>query len=100
MDFYDRGALVSMLIGAIVIVLGAEFYGVPRTRVPYVDEVAGSSPEPRRAAVVPIGSSPEWLLHCVVDGRRDKSDPGDRVDDPDLIGSDHTKQDWPRPECR
>jgi hypothetical protein len=41
MDFYDRGALVSMLIGAIVIVLGAEFYGVLRTRVPYVDEVAG-----------------------------------------------------------
>ncbi|GAB11529.1 hypothetical protein GOARA_076_00390 [Gordonia araii NBRC 100433] len=38
MDFYDRGALVSMLIGAIVIVLGAEFYGVLRTRVPYVDE--------------------------------------------------------------
>ncbi len=41
MGFYDRGALVSMLIGAIVIVLGAEFYGVLRTRVPYVDEVAG-----------------------------------------------------------
>ena len=40
MDFYDRGALVSMLIGAIVIVLGAEFYGVLRTRVPYVDEVS------------------------------------------------------------
>ena len=41
MDFYDRGALVSMLIGAIVVVLGAEFYGVLRTRVLYVDEVAG-----------------------------------------------------------
>ncbi|GED97445.1 hypothetical protein [Gordonia crocea] len=40
MTFYDKGALVSMLIGAIVIVLGAEFYGVLRTRVPYIDEVS------------------------------------------------------------
>ncbi|MFT4200733.1 hypothetical protein [Gordonia sp. (in: high G+C Gram-positive bacteria)] len=40
MDFYSKGALVSMLIGAIVIVLGAEMYGILRTRVPYVDEVA------------------------------------------------------------
>lgn len=41
MGFYDKGALVSMLVGAIVVVLGAEFYGVLRTRVPYVDEVPG-----------------------------------------------------------
>ncbi|MFT3899634.1 MAG: hypothetical protein QM728_05215 [Gordonia sp. (in: high G+C Gram-positive bacteria)] len=41
LTFYDKGALVSTLIGAIVIVLGAEFYGVLRTRVPYVDEVSG-----------------------------------------------------------
>ncbi|QKT06847.1 hypothetical protein HUN08_06300 [Gordonia sp. X0973] len=40
MTFYDKGALVSMLIGTIVVVLGAEFYGVLRTRVPYVDEVS------------------------------------------------------------
>ena len=33
--------VAGALVGAIVVVLGAEFYGVLRTRVPYVDEVPG-----------------------------------------------------------
>lgn len=37
MTFYDRGALVSMIIGAIVVVMGAEIWAVYRTRVPTVD---------------------------------------------------------------
>ncbi len=37
MHFYSKGALVSMLIGAIVAVLGSEVWGVLRTNQPYVD---------------------------------------------------------------
>lgn len=37
MDFYSKGALVSMLIGAIVAVLGAEVWGVLGTKTPYVE---------------------------------------------------------------
>ena len=37
MTFYDKGALVSMLIGAIVAVLGSELWGVMTTRQLYVD---------------------------------------------------------------
>ncbi|WP_107654445.1 MULTISPECIES: hypothetical protein [Nocardia] len=35
-DFYDRMVLFLTVIGALVIVLGAETYGVVRQRVPYV----------------------------------------------------------------
>jgi hypothetical protein len=35
-DFYDRVALFLTVIGALVIVLGAETYGVLRQKVPYV----------------------------------------------------------------
>lgn len=38
MDFYTKGALVSMLIGAIIAVLGAEVWGVLTTKAPYVDD--------------------------------------------------------------
>ncbi|WP_235831509.1 hypothetical protein [Gordonia zhaorongruii] len=41
MDFYDKGALVSMLIGAIVAVLGAELWGVLSTRTTYTNPVTG-----------------------------------------------------------
>lgn len=37
MDFYSKGALVSMLIGAIVAVLGSEVWGVMSTNAPYVE---------------------------------------------------------------
>lgn len=36
MTFYHKGALVSMLIGAIVLVLGSELWGVLNTRQVYV----------------------------------------------------------------
>ncbi|QIS01958.1 hypothetical protein F5X71_06180 [Nocardia brasiliensis] len=35
-DFYDRIALFLTVVGALVIVLGAETYGVLRQKVPYV----------------------------------------------------------------
>ncbi|NUP26935.1 MAG: hypothetical protein HOQ44_09610 [Nocardia sp.] len=35
-DFYDRVALFLTVVGALVIVLGAETYGVLRQKVPYV----------------------------------------------------------------
>lgn len=38
MDFYSKGALVSMLIGAIIAVLGSEVWGVLTTKTPYVDD--------------------------------------------------------------
>ncbi len=38
MDFYSKGALVSMLIGAIIAVLGSEVWGVLTTKAPYVDD--------------------------------------------------------------
>ncbi|MFT3714754.1 MAG: hypothetical protein QM774_02070 [Gordonia sp. (in: high G+C Gram-positive bacteria)] len=37
MSFYSTGALVTMLIGSIVAVLGAEVWGVLRTNQPYTD---------------------------------------------------------------
>ncbi|VFA94396.1 Uncharacterised protein [Nocardia farcinica] len=44
-DFYDRVALFLTVIGALVIVLGAETYGVLRQKVPYVTTTAGD-PDP------------------------------------------------------
>lgn len=38
MTFYSKGALVSMLIGAIIAVLGSEVWGVLTTRAPYIDD--------------------------------------------------------------
>lgn len=35
-DFYDRVALFLTVVGALIIVLGAETYGVLRQKVPYV----------------------------------------------------------------
>lgn len=37
-DFYHSGIFGSVVIAALVVVLGAETYGVIRTRVPYVDD--------------------------------------------------------------
>ncbi|WOC11103.1 hypothetical protein [Gordonia sp. MP11Mi] len=37
MDFYNKPALVSVLLGAIVLVLGGEMWGVMSTRTTYVD---------------------------------------------------------------
>ena len=37
MTFYSTGALVTMLIGSIVAVLGAEVWGVLKTQAPYTD---------------------------------------------------------------
>ncbi|SNY88244.1 hypothetical protein SAMN04244553_5210 [Nocardia amikacinitolerans] len=42
-DFYNRVALFLTVIGALVIVLGAETYGVLRQKVPYVSTTAGGS---------------------------------------------------------
>lgn len=36
-EFYDRIALFLTVVGALIIVLGAETYGVLRQKVPYVD---------------------------------------------------------------
>ncbi|WP_405179851.1 hypothetical protein OG225_40140 [Nocardia sp. NBC_01377] len=44
-DFYNRTALFLTVIGALLIVLGAETYGVLRQKVPYVTTPAGD-PEP------------------------------------------------------
>lgn len=40
-DFYNKWALAIQVIAAIVIVLGAELFGLLRTRVPYVDDAPG-----------------------------------------------------------
>lgn len=40
-DFYDRVVLFLTVIGALVIVLGAETFGVVRQKVPYVTTPAG-----------------------------------------------------------
>ncbi|MFT4088698.1 MAG: hypothetical protein QM658_16390 [Gordonia sp. (in: high G+C Gram-positive bacteria)] len=40
MDFYSRPALVTTLIGAIVLVLGGEVWGVMKTKAAYVDDVS------------------------------------------------------------
>jgi hypothetical protein len=37
MDFYSKGALVAVLVLALIIVLGAETIGLVRVKVPYVD---------------------------------------------------------------
>ena len=45
--FYDRTVLFLTVIGALLIVLGAETYGVLRQKVPYVTTTAGDpDPEP------------------------------------------------------
>ena len=41
MDFYNRPTLGIVVLSALVIVLGAEMYGIFRQRVPYVDSPAG-----------------------------------------------------------
>ncbi|MFT3663003.1 MAG: hypothetical protein QM809_17040 [Gordonia sp. (in: high G+C Gram-positive bacteria)] len=38
MTFYSKGALVTMLIGAIVAVLGSEVWGVLTTKQPYTED--------------------------------------------------------------
>ncbi|MFZ2509611.1 MAG: hypothetical protein WAW85_00760 [Gordonia sp. (in: high G+C Gram-positive bacteria)] len=43
MDFYSKGALVSMLIGAIIAVLGSEVWGVLTTKAPYIDDAVDTS---------------------------------------------------------
>ncbi|WP_054815905.1 hypothetical protein [Nocardia arizonensis] len=43
--FYDRAVLFLTVIGALLIVLGAETYGVLRQKVPYVTSTAGD-PDP------------------------------------------------------
>lgn len=50
MDFYSKGALVSMLIGAIVAVLGSEVWGVMTTRTPYVEPDSSASAPGRDTA--------------------------------------------------
>ncbi|MGB3698386.1 MAG: hypothetical protein WBA05_13220 [Gordonia sp. (in: high G+C Gram-positive bacteria)] len=45
MTFYNKGALVSMLIGAIVAVLGSELWGVLTTRQTYVDPASSDEPK-------------------------------------------------------
>ncbi|MEV0433504.1 MULTISPECIES: hypothetical protein [Nocardia] len=42
-DFYSRPALFFTVVGALLIVLGAETYGVVRHKVPYVTTRAGDS---------------------------------------------------------
>ncbi|MBF6212224.1 hypothetical protein IU433_17415 [Nocardia puris] len=42
-DFYDRVTLFLTVVGALIIVLGAETYGVLRQKVPYVSTTAGDS---------------------------------------------------------
>ncbi|MEV0251952.1 hypothetical protein AB0H76_35570 [Nocardia sp. NPDC050712] len=42
-DFYNRVALFLTVVGALLIVLGAETYGVLRQKVPYVTTTAGDS---------------------------------------------------------
>lgn len=37
MDFYSKGALAAVMVLALVIVLGAETYGLLKVKVPYVD---------------------------------------------------------------
>lgn len=41
MDFYNRPTLGIVVLASLVIVLGAEMYGIFRQRVPYVDSPAG-----------------------------------------------------------
>lgn len=38
MDFYSQKSLALVVVAALVLVLGAEVYGVVRTKAPYVDE--------------------------------------------------------------
>ncbi|MGW0041855.1 hypothetical protein [Rhodococcus sp. NPDC003348] len=45
MDFYSKGALVIVMVLALVIVLGAETYGLLKVKVPYVDTAEPKSDE-------------------------------------------------------
>lgn len=47
LDFYNKKSLAIVVLAALVIVLGAEVYGVVRTKAPYVDDSAaeGASDE-------------------------------------------------------
>lgn len=38
MDFYSKKSLALVVVSALVLVLGAEVYGVVRTKAPYVDD--------------------------------------------------------------
>lgn len=42
LDFYSRPTLVAVLIGALVVVLGAETWGVLASKMLYVEPSAGS----------------------------------------------------------
>lgn len=42
LDFYDKTSLVLVMVMALVIVLGAETYGVLGTKTPYVEPVPSS----------------------------------------------------------
>ncbi|TQF65697.1 hypothetical protein FK531_19850 [Rhodococcus spelaei] len=44
MDFYSKGALVIVMVLALVIVLGAETYGLLRVKVPYVQPAPSEGP--------------------------------------------------------
>lgn len=43
MDFYNKTALVLVIIMSLVVVLGAETYGVLGTKTPYVDPIPSSN---------------------------------------------------------
>lgn len=43
MDFYNKTALVLVIIMSLVVVLGAETYGVLGTKIPYVDPTPSSN---------------------------------------------------------
>lgn len=43
MDFYNKTALVLVIIMSLVVVLGAETYGVLGTKTPYVDPTPSSN---------------------------------------------------------
>jgi hypothetical protein len=46
-DFYSPGTLFLTVVGALLIVLGAETYGLLRQRVPVIDPPAGSADQDR-----------------------------------------------------
>lgn len=43
MDFYSKKSLALVVVAALVLVLGAEVYGVVRTKAPYVDDKPDSA---------------------------------------------------------
>ncbi|MGA9871121.1 MAG: hypothetical protein WBQ44_08275 [Rhodococcus sp. (in: high G+C Gram-positive bacteria)] len=43
MDFYSKKSLALVVVSALVLVLGAEVYGVVRTKAPYVDDTPSNN---------------------------------------------------------